>query len=150
MGERERGAMDVEAKFDLLLKTIAENEKKRVAAEDRTRSDLLELKAAVDGRLPQVEKRVEDLNSALNDLNTKVEQLEGNLSRTAQEEKARNGTKEKEEADAAAANFSTPFTGTREMNFASTNFGFESAAMQSNFVGNSASLSGSIPPMTCP
>lgn len=71
--------MEVESKLDLLLKTMAENEKKRVAAEERNRADLLDLKAAVDGRLPQVEKRVEDLSTALGELNTKVEQIEGKV-----------------------------------------------------------------------
>lgn len=75
----------------------------------------------VDGRLPQVEKREEDLNSALCVLSTKVEQLESNLPRTAPWEKAVNWSVEKEEAAASVPNFSTPtpFQGTRESNFAS-------------------------------
>lgn len=49
------GGMDLEGKFDSLLKTIAENEKTREASEGRTRADLVELKSAVEGRLPQVD-----------------------------------------------------------------------------------------------
>uniref|UniRef100_A0A0D3FIA1 Uncharacterized protein n=1 Tax=Oryza barthii TaxID=65489 RepID=A0A0D3FIA1_9ORYZ len=51
-----------ESKLDLLLKTIEENEKKRVEAEESTRGDLAELKKMVEQRLPKVEKKVEELS----------------------------------------------------------------------------------------
>lgn len=119
--------MEVESKLDLLLKTMAENEKKRVSAEERNRADLLDLKAAVDGRLPQVEKRVEDLSTALGELNTKVEQIEGKVRDAG--EKMTTWTREKEEG-AAATNFNTPFQGTCDPHLASpSTFGFESVTL---------------------
>uniref|UniRef100_A0A0E0LVN7 Uncharacterized protein n=1 Tax=Oryza punctata TaxID=4537 RepID=A0A0E0LVN7_ORYPU len=124
--------MDVEGKFDLLLKTIAENEKKRMAAEDRTRADLLDLKSAVEGRLPVVEKKVEDLNSALGVLSTKVEQLESNLPRANHREKDLTWALEKEETVATTTNFNTPTVlhGTRESNLVTaTPFGCDSIAL---------------------
>nr|AAG46155.1 putative polyprotein [Oryza sativa Japonica Group] len=73
--------MDLDAKFDLLFKTIADNEKKRMEAEERTRADYLELKKTVEGRIPAMEKKVEELGESLQSLSTKVEQLEGNTMR---------------------------------------------------------------------
>lgn len=71
-------------KLDLLLKTIAENEKKRVEAEERVRGDFAELRKTIETRLPVVEKKVEELGSAVGDLSVKVEHIEHTLSKTAQ------------------------------------------------------------------
>lgn len=136
--------MDIEGKFDVLLKTIAENEKKRMAAEDRTREDLMELKAMVEGRLPQVEKRVEDLNSALGKLNSKVEHLEKQLPRAMNTN---------EEVAAASAGFRTPASaqGTHESPpDSAAPFSFDSSAQHSTFSAMSTGVCGSVPPMTCP
>lgn len=145
--------MDVEAKFDLLLKMIAENEKKRVEAEDRTRADLKELKGAVEGRLPQVEKRVEDLSSALVVLNSKVEQLENQVPRVTQDDKTTTRGAGKEESPPAIPGFKTPAPsqGMHESNFTSPNFlGIDSSAQQHSFSAPSSGIYGSVPPMTCP
>ncbi|XP_015698587.1 uncharacterized protein LOC102708299 [Oryza brachyantha] len=71
--------MAQESKLDLLLKTIEENEKKRVEAEERNRADLVSLKLAMEIRVPEVEKKVEELSVSLGELSHKVEHLEGNM-----------------------------------------------------------------------
>uniref|UniRef100_A0A0E0GY32 Uncharacterized protein n=1 Tax=Oryza nivara TaxID=4536 RepID=A0A0E0GY32_ORYNI len=71
--------MAQDGKLDLLLKTMAENEKKREEAEARTRAVFAELKLSLDVRLPAVEKKVETLNTVCKTLSAKVEQLEGSI-----------------------------------------------------------------------
>ncbi|KAG8092408.1 hypothetical protein GUJ93_ZPchr0012g20740 [Zizania palustris] len=45
--------------------------------EQRTRADLLALKASIDARIPEVERKVEGLQAAVSRLQVKVEKLEG-------------------------------------------------------------------------
>uniref|UniRef100_A0A0E0KGP0 Uncharacterized protein n=1 Tax=Oryza punctata TaxID=4537 RepID=A0A0E0KGP0_ORYPU len=78
--------MAQEGKLDLLLKTVEENKKRRVEAKERARVDFVGLKVVVEGRLPQVEKKVSDLGKVLGVLSTKVEQLESTVSRQARAE----------------------------------------------------------------
>lgn len=78
--------MDLEAKFDLLLKTISDNEKKRVEGEERTRAEYLELRKTVESRIPAVEKKAETLGESVQSLNAKVDHLEGNLLRQVKSE----------------------------------------------------------------
>ncbi|XP_066168591.1 uncharacterized protein [Oryza sativa Japonica Group] len=70
--------MAQDSKLDLLLKSMAENEKKREEAEARMRADFAELKKSLEIRLPAVEKKVDDLGIDLVALSNKVEQLEHN------------------------------------------------------------------------
>uniref|UniRef100_A0A0E0BDI4 Uncharacterized protein n=1 Tax=Oryza glumipatula TaxID=40148 RepID=A0A0E0BDI4_9ORYZ len=86
--------MAQEGMLDLLLKTLEDIEKRRTEAKERNRADLNEFMAAVEARLPQVEKRVGDLHSSLGDLSAKVEQLESAMLRQAKAEKAVGDIKE--------------------------------------------------------
>lgn len=65
--------------MDLILKTVAENEKKRVEAEEKTRSEFAELRKVIESRLPVVGKKVEEMGSALETLSVKVELMEGSV-----------------------------------------------------------------------
>lgn len=146
-------AMDLEAKFDLLLKTIAENERKREEAEVRSRAEYLDLKKTVESRIPAVEKRVDELGTSLQSLNTKVDHLEGLCcARQSGTESSRQGG----EASNSKENlnqFSRQASPTLGMNDNSSmpRFTFGSCS-RSEFPDNadaSFNLSGTIPPMTC-
>lgn len=69
--------MSQESKLDVLLRTIEENEKKRMEAEARTREDLADLKKMVEIRLPKMEEKVEKLSESVQTLCHKVELMEG-------------------------------------------------------------------------
>jgi hypothetical protein len=71
--------MSQESKLDLLLKVVEENERKRVAAKERTRADFADLKKMVEARLPVVEKKVETLSVSVQSLSQKVELMEGSM-----------------------------------------------------------------------
>ncbi|XP_052157715.1 uncharacterized protein LOC127775508 [Oryza glaberrima] len=71
--------MSQESKLDLLLKVVEENERKRVAVEERTRADFADLKKMVEARLPVVEKKVETLSVSVQSLSQKVELMEGSM-----------------------------------------------------------------------
>lgn len=70
--------MTQSTQFDLLLKTIVENEKEREAAEERTRTEYWKLKKTVEAKIPVVEK-VEELSEPFQSLSDKIEQLEGTM-----------------------------------------------------------------------
>lgn len=69
--------MSQESKLDVLLRTIEENEKKRMEAEARTRDDLADLKKMVEICLPKMEEKVEKLSESVQTLSHKVELMEG-------------------------------------------------------------------------
>uniref|UniRef100_A0A0D9YSA5 Uncharacterized protein n=1 Tax=Oryza glumipatula TaxID=40148 RepID=A0A0D9YSA5_9ORYZ len=86
--------MAQEGKLDLLLKTLEENERKRAEAEDRNRADLKELRAAMEAKLPHVEKQVVELHATMGDLSVKVKKLKNALLRQAKVEKMTGEVKE--------------------------------------------------------
>lgn len=77
--------MAQDGKLDLLLKTIEENEKRRVEAEERSRADLMELKKNLEVRIPLVEKKVDELGGTFQDLNKKVDLLESSITKKYEE-----------------------------------------------------------------
>lgn len=136
-----------EGKLDLLLKTLEDNKKKRMEAEERNRMDMKELKAVVEARLPQVEKQVVDLHASMGNLSVKVEQLESALLRQVRAQKM--GAEVKEDPFMASASLSpTQIHGKRDplLNSASS-FVIET---QSGNLGGSGVIAGIIPTMTCP
>lgn len=150
-------AMDLEAKFDLLLKTIAENERKREEAEVRTRAEYLDLKKTVESRIPAVEKRVDELGTSLQSLNTKVDHLEGTVLRLVKPEpessvaKVGEASNSKENLNQFSSGQASPTLGMND-NSSMPRFTFGSCS-RSEFPDNadaSFNLSGTIPPMTCP
>lgn len=149
--------MDLDAKFDLLFKTIAENERKREEAEVRTRAEYLDLKKSVESRIPAVEKRVEDLGASLQSLSTKVEHLEGSLMRHTKLEPDASTAKTggsgiiKEEQNQPNTDLTSPSFGMNE-NFSLSRapFGFEPRTPSLDSGIASYNLSSTIPPMTCP
>lgn len=149
-------AMDLEAKFDLLLKTIAENERKREEAEVRTRAEYLDLKKTVESRIPAVEKRVDELGTSHQSLNTKVDHLEGTVLRLVKPEpessvaKVGEASNSKENLNQFSSGQASPTLGMND-NSSMPRFTFGSCS-RSEFPDNadaSFNLSGTIPPMTC-
>lgn len=150
--------MDLEAKFDLLLKTISDNEKKRVEGEERTRAEYLELRKTVESRIPAVEKKAETLGESVQSLNAKVDHLEGNLLRQVKSEAfgstaaggAPGNSKQDQAADKSGAT-ATPMFGMKD-NFSipHINFGSEPETPSPGSGSASFNLSNSIPPMICP
>uniref|UniRef100_A0A0D3G7X5 Uncharacterized protein n=1 Tax=Oryza barthii TaxID=65489 RepID=A0A0D3G7X5_9ORYZ len=53
--------MEIEDKFDMLLRMLEEFERRREEADQRRRADFLSLKAAVESWMPEVEKNAEEL-----------------------------------------------------------------------------------------
>ncbi|KAF0903854.1 hypothetical protein E2562_029948 [Oryza meyeriana var. granulata] len=67
-----QAAMASVNKLDMLLRRMAESELRRVEADQRTRGDLLSLKAAVEQWIPEVQKNVEDLQFSAGNVQSKV------------------------------------------------------------------------------
>lgn len=129
------------------MKTLEENEKRRQEAEARARADVAEIKVAVESRLPQMEKCITDINSALGALNRKVEQLEDSVAKGAGLEKL--GRDLKVETSEQLGDQTPKFLhGMRDplLNSASP-FGFDSTTGEE---GGNMNLSCSLPPMSCP
>lgn len=137
--------MAPDEKLDLLLRKMEENEKKRVAAEERSRADLAQLKSAMEARLPQVEKRVDDIASVVSTLSQKVEQLEGALQKFGEDDQKPEEVKEEHLATPKGKS-SFQIQGMRDpaLNSATT---FQFDSVQATATG---SLGSSLPPMTCP
>lgn len=151
--------MAQDGKLDLLLKTMAENEKKREEAEARTRADFAELKLSLDVRLPAVEKKVETLNTVCKTLSAKVEQLEGSIALQRKDDEfagkvttAVYPEAHKEEPQDSRNFQSTPLHhGMRDSTLISPiPFPHDDSAFQSSSHGQSSALVYSIPPMTFP
>uniref|UniRef100_A0A0D9ZZH7 Uncharacterized protein n=1 Tax=Oryza glumipatula TaxID=40148 RepID=A0A0D9ZZH7_9ORYZ len=53
--------MEIEDKFDMLLRMLEEFERRQEEADQRRRADFLSLKAAVESWMPEVEKNAEEL-----------------------------------------------------------------------------------------
>uniref|UniRef100_A0A0E0MEJ3 Uncharacterized protein n=1 Tax=Oryza punctata TaxID=4537 RepID=A0A0E0MEJ3_ORYPU len=75
--------MDQDGKLDLLIRKMeeaerkhTESEKRREISEEKSRSEFLALKLAVESRNPEVVKRVEDLHKSVVELQEKVEKLQ--------------------------------------------------------------------------
>lgn len=137
--------MAQEGKLDLLLKTLEENEKRRVEAEDRARVDLADLKKAIEARLLQVEKKVNDICSFVTSLSTKVEQLEGTVARQGRAEKMVGDAKEEPGTPTQSPSPSL-IHGMRDPFLNSfPHAGVESSAMHVNH-----GVAGSLPLMSCP
>lgn len=141
--------MAQEGKLDLPLKVVEENEKKRVEAEARTRADLAELNRVVEARLPQVERRVDDLSSVLGSLSTKVEHLEGTVQK--QDGGAKKPVEAKEE-QLTPPPFQSPFQiqGMRDPKLNSASNLQDEFAWASASGSQGLNLGNSVPPMTCP
>lgn len=138
--------MAQEGKLDLLLKTLEENEKKREQAETRARADLADFKKAMEARLPQVEQKVNDINSVVATLSTKVEQLEGSMLRQGRQEK---GAVDAKEDPFSPSPSPALIHGMRESLFtAASPFGGE--AGDTVAVTGGGNLGSSLPPMSCP
>lgn len=151
--------MAQDGKLDLLLKMMAENEKKREEAEARTRADFAELKLSLDVRLPAVEKKVETLNTVCKTLSAKVEQLEGSIALQRKDDEfagkvttAAYPEAHKEEPQDSRNFQSTPLHhGMRDSTLISPiPFPHDDSAFQSSSHGQSSALVYSIPPMTFP
>lgn len=140
--------MAQEGKLDLLLKTLEEHEKRRLEAEERGRTDLLELKGAVEARLPKDEKRIQDLNTLVGNLSAKVEQLESGAQHQVKLDKANVETKEEPFRSPSPTSF---LHGMRDplLNSSAT-FSGESAFTAAENGGGSGAVASSLPPMTCP
>ena len=133
--------MDTDAKIDMLLKLVEGNEKKRVEADERTRAEYQDLKRTVESRIPVVEKKVDDLGVAFQELNTKVDRLEDQLRRHPKEEV--NTT-----PHGAPGKISS---GMRDPTLFSPASHFDDSAMKSvSGGGGRVDISGSVPPMICP
>lgn len=133
--------MDTDKKLDLLLQLVEGNEKKRVEADERTRAEYLDLKRTVEARIPVVEKKVDKLGAAFQELSTKVDVLESKICPTSPKQ---------EPVTAAARGFSPLTPGMRDPNpTSSPNYFCESSARNSGGSGT-LDVSGSVPPMTCP
>lgn len=138
--------MAQEGKLDLLLKTLEENEKKREQAETRARADLADFKKAMEARLPQVEQKVNDINSVVATLSTKVEQLEGSMLRQGRQEKGAVDAKEDPFSPSPSPSL---IHGMRESLFtAASPFGGE--AGDTVAVTGGGNLGSSLPLMSCP
>lgn len=151
--------MAQDGKLDLLLKTMAENEKKREEAEARTRAVFAELKLSLDVRLPAVEKKVETLNTVCKTLSAKVEQLEGSIALQRKDDvfagkvtTAVYPEAHKEEPQDSRNFQSTPLHhGMCDSTLISPiPFPHDDSAFQSSSHGQSSALVYSIPPMTFP
>uniref|UniRef100_J3N196 GDSL esterase/lipase n=1 Tax=Oryza brachyantha TaxID=4533 RepID=J3N196_ORYBR len=70
--------MDQGHKLDLLLCKMDEYKHKRPDMEERTRADFKELKSAIELRIPQVEKKVDELGVVVEELATKMDMMESN------------------------------------------------------------------------
>lgn len=130
------------------MKTIAENEKKREAADERTRAEYLELKKVVEAKIPEVEKKVEDLNTALISLSDKVEHLEDTVM-----QQARGGASRKIKDEQFSINRSTStqfLQGKRDPQFNSLDGSPDSASPEFGDGSGWSELSGAVPPMTFP
>nr|ABA99807.1 retrotransposon protein, putative, unclassified [Oryza sativa Japonica Group] len=57
-----------EGKLDLPLRTMEENERKREESEERSINDFANLKKVIEVRIPQVEKKVEELRVSVQTL----------------------------------------------------------------------------------
>lgn len=68
--------------FEVLLRTIEVDAKKRVEAEERTRPEYSYLKRTVESRIPAAEKKVKELRVAFQSLSSKVEKLEDKIQRS--------------------------------------------------------------------
>lgn len=123
--------------MDLILKTVAENEKKRVEAEEKTRSEFAELRKVIESRLPVVEKKVEEMGSALETLSVKVELMEGSVVKQGGEQQGQ----------------STPWLAGKRLPFSPNSIAQPDSETVMTFPSSSGGfvdLSASIPPMTCP
>lgn len=134
--------MAQDGKLDLLLKTIEENEKRRVEAEERSRADLMELKKNLEVRIPLVEKKVDELGGTFQDLNKKVDLLESSI------------TKKYEEIPSGIPLQGSPsqdtswLVGKRDPSFTHpSHLDLNSAKMTHT---STFDLSSCLPPMTCP
>lgn len=142
--------MAQEGKLDLLLKTMEENEKKRAEAEERSRLDLKDLKAAVEARLPQVEKQVVDLHASLGNLSAKVEQMESSLLKQSRGDKGIGEVKEDPFTTSPSPSPSL-IHGKRDLTLnTSSPFAFENSTAQFDNMMGPGMVAGSIPSMTCP
>lgn len=130
--------MSQESKLDVLLRTIEENEKKRMEAEARTRDDLADLKKMVEICLPKMEEKVEKLSESVQTLSHKVELMEGGA------------IKQETAADASAQG--TPWLhGKRNPPPISPSpFSPDSTVQSPTSSSITPDLSTSLPPMTCP
>lgn len=68
--------------FEVLLRTIEVDVKKRVEAEERTCPEYSYLKRTVESRIPAAEKKVQELRVAFQSLSSKVEKLEDKIQRS--------------------------------------------------------------------
>uniref|UniRef100_A0A0E0BJX9 Uncharacterized protein n=1 Tax=Oryza glumipatula TaxID=40148 RepID=A0A0E0BJX9_9ORYZ len=59
--------MEIEDKFDMLLRMLEEFERKRGKADQRRRADFQSLKAAVESWMPEVQKNAEELQISVGD-----------------------------------------------------------------------------------
>lgn len=131
--------MDTDAKIDMLLKLVEGNEKKRVEADERTRAEYQELKKTVESRIPVVEKKVEDLGAVVQELNQKVDRLEGQLRQP----------KDEQPTTAHDLVHKKP-RGMHDSFPQSPNFHSVESAAHFESGGVYGDISGSVPPMICP
>lgn len=141
--------MAQEGKLDLLLKTLEDSEKKRAEVDEQVRADMAELLVAVEARIPQVEKRMDDLGKVLGSLSLKVEKLESSVLLQARFEKAtRDGKPELGEASPSQSTLLIHGTRDPILN-SSQSFGYDGGFGSPNGAGSSP-IASSLPPMSCP
>lgn len=133
--------MDQESKLDLLLRKMEEVEKKREESEkhrelseEKSRSEFLALKVAVESRMPVVEKRMDDLHVSVVGLQDQVDKLQSLVQQPPRPSPSSPGLPDGTQ---------TP------PQFTSLPSALEQSAFASTLLGASG-IGGNVPPMSCP
>lgn len=133
--------MDQESKLDFLLRKMEEVEKKREESEkhrelseEKSRSEFLALKVAVESRMPVVEKRVDDLHVSVVGLQDQVNKLQSLVQQPPRPSPSSPGSPDGMQIPPQ---------------FTSLPSALEQSAFASALLGASG-IGGNVPPMSCP
>lgn len=116
--------METDKKLDLLLQLVEGNEKKQVEADERTRAEYQDLKRTVESRIPAVEKRVDELGAAFQELNLKVDKLESKMMQAAKVEIGTGSQLKEEQTNGMGGSTQTRPSGMQDPNSTPSAFHF--------------------------